>query len=715
MASRFKGIKRNNLLKCFLLCSFIVFFVSAAGSASTDNGTFSLGEIVVTAESRGAEGASSITEVTAADIESRNARNVGEALALVPGVHFRLGRSKSGHYVTMRGFEQEGILILLDGVPISVPYEGLVNLPDIPVQNIAKIKVIKGNASTLYGPNAIGGVINIITKKGGDEPQTTLAYKVSDYQTHHFSATQGGKLGNFRYFLGGAHQQSDGYNLARTFTLQDDVLASMAASPANPHHRPNIPPPPDSGKRENSDYTKKNLMFTGDLAFHPRHSLGLSMEYYNHEYGIPPVPVYREHNRGFFYFPRYWRFTDWERYTVNLIEESHLGDAFRIRTRVYFDDYENILNIYDDDTYTLQDRIGPPSGESVYKDYSAGVNSHLFWDVTQSNQLRLGLSAKKDVHKENFLDSPYNRLESQTYSIALEDELRIGDDLTLTLGCGYDKFNKRKREEVDNPDADTGKDLDTFSPLAGAMYDLTDDVSLFASYARKVRFPTMRNLYAEGVVGPQGNPDLKEEKADKYEVGGAWTVSPALRLESAVFYNDVKDLINFDNMLGRFEQYEKARIYGIEFNVSGNITDSLTGALGYTWLKTENRSTVTIENSRYDALVYRPKELPYRPEHKIDFDLRQVFSWGTRASLFGSYFSRQVFYDHADPANNKSLVADKKYLDEYVLVNLKISHPITSKVDIELAGENLLNESYENIDMFPAAGITGWAGISIKL
>ncbi|MFH0725014.1 MAG: Plug domain-containing protein [Pseudomonadota bacterium] len=164
------GNKKMNITCRFLTGIATLLLLPLAGAwaenVPQDYQPFSLGEVVVSADRPDKEGPATIAKVTAEDIERQNATNLGEALKLVPGVFFRQGRSKEGYYVTMRGFEQENILILLDGIPIGVPYEGLVNLADIPVQNISEIKVIKGNASVLYGPNAMGGVINIITKKG---------------------------------------------------------------------------------------------------------------------------------------------------------------------------------------------------------------------------------------------------------------------------------------------------------------------------------------------------------------------------------------------------------------------------------------------------------------------------------------------------------------------------------------------------------------------
>jgi hypothetical protein len=78
---------------------------------------------------------------------------------------------------------------------------------------------------------------------------------------------------------------------------------------------------------------------------------------------------------------------------------------------------------------------------------------------------------------------------------------------------------------------------------------------LYGSIGRKLRFPTMRNLYSDGVVGPVGNPDLEEESTINLEAGTNITVNPKMQISGAYFYSHVKNMINFDNLIGRFEQY----------------------------------------------------------------------------------------------------------------------------------------------------------------
>ena len=343
---------------------------------------FTLGEIVVTDVNMN-EGPTTTHVVSAEDIKRQNAQTIGEALSLVPGGYFRQARYGSGFYLTLRGFEQENVLVLLDGVPLNVPYDGLINLNDLPAQQIASIKVVKGSPSLLYGPNGLGGVVNIISKKGTETPSLSLNYQQAQHRTIHAGVGHGWKIGNFSYYLSANHQESNGFSLAGEFAFPEDVVAAMLAVPKPGTDPARTAPAADDNIRNNSDYTRNSVSFTGNYDFTSNHRLGLSLEYYKNEYGDPPTAIYNEVKKGgmagqFKYFPRFWRWTDWERFTVNLIQESRIIDDLKVRARVFYDKYDNTLFSYDDETYTSQVRTSPPSFQSTYDEYSAGYNFYVF-------------------------------------------------------------------------------------------------------------------------------------------------------------------------------------------------------------------------------------------------------------------------------------------------------------------------------------------------
>jgi outer membrane cobalamin receptor len=169
-----------------IVCSFISIFIIAIPSLAQEEEAgalvFELGEVVVTAKKEAVSLATTVTEISARDINAQGAQTVAQVLDLIPGVDVQTG-GKGQSFVHIRGFEQEDVKVLIDGVPAHEAYFGSLDLSLIPVDSIAKITVTKGASSVLYGANTMGGVINIITKKGGKEPVTEFTTSFGDYNT----------------------------------------------------------------------------------------------------------------------------------------------------------------------------------------------------------------------------------------------------------------------------------------------------------------------------------------------------------------------------------------------------------------------------------------------------------------------------------------------------------------------------------------------------
>jgi len=145
---------------------FLAFPVPGFSKAAEEQTeAYTLGEVVVTGEREGVEAVGTVREITAADIQRNGARTLDEALDLLPGIQVRTGNDGVPR-VDMRGFRSRHVLLLLDGIPFNSTSDGQFDPTTIPTENIARIKVSYGNHSVLYGEGGLGGVINIITKKG---------------------------------------------------------------------------------------------------------------------------------------------------------------------------------------------------------------------------------------------------------------------------------------------------------------------------------------------------------------------------------------------------------------------------------------------------------------------------------------------------------------------------------------------------------------------
>lgn len=656
------------------------------------------------------ESPTTIDEVTADQLQQRSVSNIGQALELLPGVQFRVARSKTEEQVTIRGFEQEKVLVLMDGIPVSLPYEGQINLADIPVQNIASIRLIKGISPVLYGANGMGGVINVITRRGESKPSFSAHYEGSQYATSNIQVGHGWKKGPFSYYAAFSRREGNGYPLAERFEIPQDILNNMASAPTNPNTIKNTPIPADEHSRDNGFYQRNAITFTGTLALGSRNTLGISVEHYFNEYGVPPTLIVRENRnqRRLFYYPRYWRFADWNRTTVNIMEESRITENLTIKTRGFYDKYDNTLASYDNPSYTTQNLVSPFSGNTLWDDYDAGFTAYAYWKGIPGNDLRIGLNFRRDVHRSSTLQPPggtTDNLSSDTMSVGIEDEIRIGRKLSITPGASFDYMNKRGRFQS-GVEQDTGKDIRAFSPQIGAHYEASSRVSLYGSVGRKLRFPTMRNLYSDGVVGPVGNPDLMEESTLNVEAGTNIAVNSKLRLGGAYFYSRIRSMINFDNLIGRFEQYPRARITGVELSANARIAESTDAFLNYTYMHSKALDSVTIVNQTIPNLIYRPDELPYRPAHQISMEARHRFRFGLDASLNGILMSQSTYYNHVDTSNTAAMVADKVKLGGYFLANAKVTQKIRGGVALYFGIDNIGNKQYQTLYLYPAPGRT---------
>ena len=181
---------------------------------------FDLGEVVVTERGEVVNLATTVTEVSHEDIVLRGAQTVAEALTQLPGVDVLTG-SKGESQVRVRGFEQRQVKVLIDGVPSHESYYSTMDLSMIPVDAIAKITVTKGATSVLYGPNTMGGVINIITKKGGPEPYTSFESSIGNNNRQNYIANTGGMAGKFNYWFTYGYRSAAGWRMSSDFDKDD--------------------------------------------------------------------------------------------------------------------------------------------------------------------------------------------------------------------------------------------------------------------------------------------------------------------------------------------------------------------------------------------------------------------------------------------------------------------------------------------------------------
>ncbi len=217
------------LIQCLLIFILIIGIIETRGAEGQQTHEIKLGEIIVTNRRTQvglSEVTGNVTVISEDEIKELPAKNLGEALKYIAGVDIEsrrgFGRAIS---VSIQGCDSRQVRVMIDGIPLNSQASGQVNPAQFPIENIARIEVIKGAASSIWG-SSLGGVINIITKDTGTTPipEGRITAAFSEFRTKKESFNLSGGIGDFGYYLFGSYMESGGKG------LKDDVLEKKGFS-----------------------------------------------------------------------------------------------------------------------------------------------------------------------------------------------------------------------------------------------------------------------------------------------------------------------------------------------------------------------------------------------------------------------------------------------------------------------------------------------------
>ncbi|RLC26409.1 MAG: hypothetical protein DRH21_02240 [Deltaproteobacteria bacterium] len=432
----------------------------------------------------------------------------------------------------------------------------------------------------------------------------------------------------------------------------------------------------DGGKRENSAIDQKSGSFK--IGFLPTqgHEYAFGVNFVDSEWGFPPHATDDS--------PRYWRFTDWEKTTYYLIGDTGITDKLLLKTRFFRDEYYNVLDSYDDTTYTTQDEKS--SWHSTYDDYSNGISAVIRTDYLKKNTISFSFHFKEDIHKEqDDYASTWERYETDTYSYGIEDDIKLAESISVLLGASYDIHDPRYANGGALRD-----DEHAFNPQAGISWDAAEDLALHFSVGRKTRFPTLNELYS-GLLGRNlPNPGLKEEKAVNYELGIDKYLPENTNVGFTLFYSDIDDLIVKKQIASKTDQYQnigEARYKGLEFSFKSGYFRQHNAELHYTFLEVEDRSSDRTSDHLED-----------RPKHKLYIsDLFKIYDW---LSFFAKLeWNSKRYYEDYDTSQWMTL-------DSFTTVDAKAIGKITKFLNIEAGAKNIFDKEYEFASGYPRRGRT---------
>jgi iron complex outermembrane receptor protein len=475
-----------------------------------------------------------VSTVISTDIDKLKPRDLSDVLKFIPGSMITFG-DKDTYSLKLRGVTSNRIALLVDGVPVYEPYFSTFDLKTVSAGGIDTVQVTKGPSSVLYGPNSLGGLVNVITKRPTERPSLSLSGSYGDKDTKSLGADTAYSWKSFSLAASALYQASDGF----------------------------IYPDPEAGKtlRANSDFERLNL--SGKLYFTPsdKTEIMVSGGTYQSEYGMPPALFTQR--------ARYWRFPKWDRSTLSAGGFTSLGGDAVLRFRGFYVNYINTLDWFADPAMTELD------SSSTYDNSSYGGFALAEVPAGERNTLKASLLYQKDIARiQDDTGLPWDRYDQGTLSAGIEDEFRLTDQWKVIGGLSLDYIDKYAG----------GENNTSINPLIGVKFTPNDDLDFHVSFARKSRFPSMRSLYSTS----SGNPDLLAESGTSFELAATW--NGPVYLTGTVFFNRFRNFIDTITLEGGTRLYVnvgEAHIYGFEVQAQKKLS-WLEATVNYTFLDPRN-------------------------------------------------------------------------------------------------------------------------------
>lgn len=645
-----------------LLLSAVVAALPLTFNPPTDTThVFHLGEVMVFDHQKTFKD----NQVNADFMKSSDIQRVSEALNWVPGliVQETGGRSEAGFM--LRGISSADVPIYIDGVPMTAPYDGTVDLYRLPAGMLSRIDVSKSASSLLLGGNTLGPSVNLVTR----QPQKPFEMHFDVNTLWHSNLNLGGRWG---HWFG-----------------QVDVTYANIANFRLPHSYPTDSPYLDGHKRLNS--RSRDFDISAKVGYSPN----ATDEYvvgYTHINAKKHVPPYLGSNgRAQFRIN-----PEWKKDEIYFHSTTKVASRLTLKSRLWYDTFDNTLDSYDDFTYSTQK--GKQGWTSIYSDYALGANANLVWATTDRNDLKFGANYKYDVHRSHNVGEPVAHISEGIYSFAVEDEARLSPQLSATASVGWFARQGYKIEEynaksglTEMPNSHDGN----VNALAAIDYHPSALHHFLFTVSRSSLFARMKDRYSYKLGKAIPNPDLGTEKSVNIDVDyeGHWQ---NLRWHAGAFYNFINDIIqevtgvdDSDPKIYQLQNRGKAQYRGFELGAGYDIS-WLTANANYSFIDQKNMDNHDLK------FLYSP-----RNKFTAFLELRPV--WQLR--LQGRLQAQGRAYSSSDGSTSTG---------GFATIDASIARKLW-KTDIKVGVLNLADKIYEYSEGYPMRGRTWYASVSFDL
>lgn len=598
--------------------------------------------------------AAAITVITAEDIRRSGATSIPEALRLVPGVF--VARIDSNKWaVTARGFNDRlanKLLVLIDGRSVYTPlFSGVYwEFHDVMLEDIDRIEVIRGPGATLWGANAVNGVINIITKKAQDTQGGLISGGGGTYEQGFGSARYGGALGDDAF-----------YRVYLKYLNRDELEPGVRGLAG-----------------DDWDMLRGGARLDWNLS--ERDTLTLSADAFGGTLGgvyTLPEP-----------YEPYWRFEETEdsgqgadfvaRWTRTLENDGSLSAQF------YYDYYER-------DHFTFHERRDILDWEFQHR-FQAGSHNEIVW----------GLGYRLDMDElEDSFDITFNPDDDtfHLFSAFIQDEITlVPDRLRLILGSKFEHNDYTGFE---------------FQPNARLSWTPHEDHAIWASVSRAVRTPSRGehglDVFRNGRVSAgdadspipligfiTGNENFQSEELIAYETGYRALLTDWLLIDAALFYHDYDrlriavfgDLIYaedngrpFFNVLSPLVNDLEAEAYGFELSTTVSPID---------WMQWKFAYTLFYNDVEYqgDIVFNGEEEFDERvsPEHQLSWLTTMNLTKDVELDLWLRYVDELPVLNYSDFLSDSRIPSN-------LTVDVRLGWTPVGNFELSLVGQNLADDS----------------------
>jgi len=522
-------------------------FISRAQDATSPalrNSEAESAEIVVSAtriETPVNEIGSSVTLIPAEEIELKQERTLPDVLRTVPGLNVvQTGGPGGKTSLFARGTNSNHTKVLIDGIDANDPsQDGVFDFGQVLTSDIAQVEVLRGPQSGLYGSDALGGVVNIVTKQGEGPPQFRGMLEGGSFETFNQSASLSGSSSRLHYTFNVAHFLTDdtpvtpldllppGRKRVNDSYENTTLSTKLGLDVTDTFHLSAV-----------ARYTESTLFFTGeDFSFFP---------------SVPAADQSEQDARQLF--------------TRGEAQVSFFDGAFKNRFGVGYTNYRTTIQA--PDTGFGVPPLNINHGDRLKFDWQGSI------ELAKGHVLILGA----EEYEDRLIDSPISVENSNTAGF-VELQSEILPRLFTSASVRYD--NNERFGDV------------TTWRIAPAYIISQTNTKLKASYGTGFKAPSLTQLFVSfPAFNFFANPDLQPEESEGYDFGFEQPLfEDRFRFGATYFHNDITNLIGANPTFTMLINVGKATTEGVEVFASATITDRLSVRADYTYTDARDDTT----------------------------------------------------------------------------------------------------------------------------